>query len=278
MNLSRTVGERIRIARQAAGLSQGDLAETLERTRASISMWESGERTPALDDLYAVARALDRPVEFFLPRERAVAPDDQVELTLRAVASRLAGEQLGKVIERVLRAGEAEPAPAGWFSPRSKEPIEAAQEVLSAIEATSPPVSVEDAADALGARVVIDSFGTDALSGFVLHRPDGAVVAANQEQAPTRQRFTIAHELGHIALVHHADFHIDLAHRASDPPGYDWRQERAANAFAANLLMPAGWVRSDYIGGTKSVAQLAKRYGVSSEAMGIRLETLGLST
>jgi Zn-dependent peptidase ImmA (M78 family) len=116
------------------------------------------------------------------------------------------------------------------------------------------------------------------VSGFLAHLVDGPLVAANSQQSAGRQRFTLAHELGHVALSHHADFHVDLAHpvSAGEPPGYDWRQERAANTFAANLLMPAGWIRNDRVAEKLSVGKLAARYGVSGEAMGIRLETFRL--
>ncbi|HTU78400.1 MAG TPA: ImmA/IrrE family metallo-endopeptidase [Solirubrobacteraceae bacterium] len=77
---------------------------------------------------------------------------------------------------------------------------------------------------------------------------DGAVIGINADHPETRQRFTMAHELGHYLLRHHERaeayedrFHLDLAENT--PPGFDWRAERAANDFAADLLMPAGSCR-----------------------------------
>lgn len=59
-------------------------------------------------------------------------------------------------------------------------------------------------------------------------------------------------------------------------PGYDWEKERAANTFAACLLMPAAWIRAD----TKaySASRLATRYKVSHAAMAYRLANLRLGT
>ena len=58
------------------------------------------------------------------------------------------------------------------------------------------------------------------------------------------------------------------------PPGYNWEQEREANYFAAELLMPADCLRED--APKHSAARLAQRYKVSIEAMGFRLKNLGL--
>jgi Zn-dependent peptidase ImmA (M78 family) len=99
----------------------------------------------------------------------------------------------------------------------------------------------------------------------------------NSQQAPVRQRFSVAHELGHFVL-HHRDQHfIDYGVPAAvdgKTPGYNWEHERGANRFAAELLMPADLVRSD--AKTTSLTRLARRYEVSQEAMGFRLANLGL--
>jgi Zn-dependent peptidase ImmA (M78 family) len=127
--------------------------------------------------------------------------------------------------------------------------------------------------------VIGHHFSSDALSGFLLHIGDTPVIGVNALHPDGRQRFTLAHELGHLVLGHHADFHIDLFSpvSAGDPPEYDWRHERAANVFAASLLMPASLVRRDRVDGNQSLSVLARRYKVSEEAMGIRLIVLGLS-
>ncbi|MHB8469031.1 MAG: ImmA/IrrE family metallo-endopeptidase [Gaiellaceae bacterium] len=278
--LAQLVGERIRLAREAAELSQAQLAELLGRSRSSVSLWEAGERAPGVDDLLDVAAAVGRPISFFLPESaREPAEDRQVAaLSLRAIADQLSGSHVGSEVQQAIAKAETMPPPPIVVSPRSREPIEAAHELLSALDSPMPPVDVTHAALLLGARVVLREYSSDALSGFLLHLIDGPVISANSRQSPGRQRFTLAHELGHLILGHHADFHLDLLSsvNAGDPPGYDWRHERAANTFAANLLMPASMVRDDRRAGM-TPAQLAKRYGVSKEAVGIRVASLGLS-
>jgi len=266
------------MAREASGLSQADLARELERSAASISFWEKGERMPGLDDVLDLGRVLGRPAEYFLPSP-VEEEKPQPELILRAVATQLAGVDLDAEIEQVLRQAERQPAPAGSFRPRSTDPIVAAQEILSAAQQTEPPIDVYAAASLCGARVVRHRFSSDALSGFVLRVENAAVIGTNAHHHEHRRRFTIAHELGHLVLDHHADYHLDLVSSVSsgDPPGYDWRHERAANSFAANLLMPAGLVRRDYLESGLGVSDLATHYKVSSEAMGVRISVLGLS-
>ena len=82
---------------------------------------------------------------------------------------------------------------------------------------------------------------------------------------------------GHYLLNHHDRFHIDLGPNAEhgDPPGYDWQSERAANQFAANLLMPSTLVQEAYAE-DDSTAPLAHRFKVSESAMGYRLIEFGL--
>lgn len=94
----------------------------------------------------------------------------------------------------------------------------------------------------------------------------------NVTEAPVRQRFTVAHELGHFALGHE-DAPRDTGNFQSSG---DYR-ERQANRFAAELLMPASLVSRYFQNGfVSSVESLASTFGVSKDAMGYRLINLGL--
>src|SRR4051794_7321081 len=61
------VGDLIRLAREAEGLRQSELAARLSKTPTAISYWESGKRLPGIDDLFAIAEALGRDAAEFLP-------------------------------------------------------------------------------------------------------------------------------------------------------------------------------------------------------------------
>lgn len=236
---------------------------------------------PGLDDVLDLADTLGRTPDFFFPGEAAVpaAEPEHPALIFRAVASQLAGQDLSEEIDRAIAKAERAPTPQGSFRPRADDPIAAAQELLSAARATEPPIDVDELASLCGARVIRQKLTSDSLSGFLLNLVDGPVIGANAQHSERRRRFTIAHELGHLVLGHHADYHVDLMSSVSsgEPPGYDWRHERAANNFAANLLMPAGLVRRDVVEGGLRSEELAERYAVSTEAMGIRLSVLGLT-
>lgn len=118
---------------------------------------------------------------------------------------------------------------------------------------------------------------------------DGFDVAIffNMAHAENRQRFTIAHELGHYFLDSavrstRSGFFVD------GQPMVRWRdansetgedpEEIAANAFAAALLMPWDVVLNDVrafiqLGSDKDLAEaLAERYKVSTQAMSLRLQ------
>lgn len=124
----------------------------------------------------------------------------------------------------------------------------------------------------------------DTVSGLLIDQRPEVVVAVNSKHHPNRQRFTIAHELGHYTL-HRGDptVFVDnlLVHFRSGPATLDHR-EAEANAFAAALLMPQSFLIED-IEKTNidaldesAVKSLAAKYQVSVMALTIRLERLSL--
>lgn len=116
-------------------------------------------------------------------------------------------------------------------------------------------------------------------SGEIRRHDDGSVVIRyNPSEALVRQRFTIAHEIGHWMRGHLAN--SDCMHR-EDPVSNFFsdvrnRDEVEANQFAAQLLMPANavqWAIED--GRWPSLDKLARLFGVSGAAMGYRMKNLG---
>lgn len=117
------------------------------------------------------------------------------------------------------------------------------------------------------------------VSGWIERQADGAYrVMINAQHAPTRQRFTAAHELGHY--IYHrnllgAGVGDTRAYRAEGTPLPNAAirpvHERQANSFAANLLMPHSSINALRAQGVTSVQALAERLGVSQDAMRIRL-------
>ncbi len=64
--VSAGLGQRIRVARRDASMSQGQLASALNTTQSAISLYEAGQRSVGIDMLLNVARILNRPLHYFL--------------------------------------------------------------------------------------------------------------------------------------------------------------------------------------------------------------------
>lgn len=103
-------------------------------------------------------------------------------------------------------------------------------------------------------------------------------ILLNRNDPANRQKFTLAHELGHYFrhetqgdhIFGYVDERADLASRGED------REEIWSNKFAAELLMPGFAVRQFYADGW-DLRRLAREFSVSETAMGYRLQNLGLT-
>ena len=101
----------------------------------------------------------------------------------------------------------------------------------------------------------------------------------NPADSPQRQRFTIAHEIGHIVL--HKDTN-DVHHRMKDVEDKDLNiysdniQEIEANRFAAMLLMPELEFKKAWSRYSNFLDSIAEYFNVSKLAAGIRANNLGL--
>ena len=141
----------------------------------------------------------------------------------------------------------------------------------------SAPVPVGDIARALGVPVLAVGFPAN-ISGAIQRDGEGYKIVVNKNHAKTRQRFTVAHELGHF--IYHRDLlgggvGDNLAFRAEDTelpnPNITITHERQANTFASNLLMPNHLIAQLKAQGLKTPEQLADALEVSPEAMRIKL-------
>ncbi len=157
-------------------------------------------------------------------------------------------------------------------------PINAARRLLASVwdgkSALKLPIDPKQIARAQGIRIIPDpTFELEGISGEFDNEGGTPVIRYNPEDSVKRQRFTLAHELGHFALNHGHAFrdtkkNFSLSH-------YDPR-EVAANKFAAEILMPEVAVRI-LIEQRKimDVSRLAELFDVSLAAMKFRLENLG---
>jgi Zn-dependent peptidase ImmA (M78 family) len=126
----------------------------------------------------------------------------------------------------------------------------------------------------------------DAISGMLAITDGRAIIVVNKDHAPRRQRFTIAHELGHFFLHRNStNVFIDVSpiyfrNRLSSE-GTNLR-EQEANRFAAELLMPAHLLREKVhhkpidAMDDDAVSCLADEFQVSVQSLTIRLTNLNL--
>jgi len=106
---------------------------------------------------------------------------------------------------------------------------------------TSPPIPVLEIAERSGVNVVFTRFDKfdEVVAGFCDF--PGKKLFVNANDAPVRQRFTMAHELGHWIL--HREYYLEhpdkypVLPRYSNPDNSN-PMEKEANCFAANLLFP----------------------------------------
>jgi len=137
---------------------------------------------------------------------------------------------------------------------------------------TEAPVNVVALSKALGLRVFSESFAQN-ISGK-LYRDSGSTagwsISVQSGEPSYRQRFTIAHELGHFVL-HRDGLTRDLEDDTFYRSGLPHWQETEANAFAADVLMPWNLIRELTDAGVLTPAGLANALEVSVTAMNIRL-------
>jgi IrrE N-terminal-like domain len=141
--------------------------------------------------------------------------------------------------------------------------------LLAWVGQTEPPISVHRIA--VDFNVAIERVELpDTLPGFVAQIRGRWFIFVNRYHGSRRRRFTIAHELGHIALDHHGVVFMF---------GEGQQQERAANRFAAEVLMPEKMIRRAHVRAFErslDIGDLADIFLVSKRAMEIRLSELHL--
>jgi hypothetical protein len=142
-------------------------------------------------------------------------------------------------------------------------------DLLQILEVRLPPVDVEHMARRLGIAIV--RWSNLGYAGSIESDGRQATININREDHPVRQRFTIAHEIGHL-LLH--PMNAGQVHFRDTTFVGSW-QETSANRFAADLLMPE-WMLDLAMSSTGGqVWRLARLFNVSEQAMEYRLENTG---
>jgi len=149
-----------------------------------------------------------------------------------------------------------------------------ATRLLSSAGVAREPVSLRDVVSALNLELVQRTREPFTCEAALEPLGDGHAIVVRGCKDERRRRFTIAHEIGHFVL--HPD--RQLRERGGGVNAAWEGQEREADQFAAELLMPEPLVRQAVLEHGADAARLADRFQVSRQAMQTRLRKLGLSS
>ncbi len=274
-----TIGERLRSARLAAGLSLRDLAaKAAPLSPTAISKYERGEDMPRPSTLLRLASALHLQSAYFLrPTTVTVeCPRYRKNSRFGKKAQDAVQAQVRDWLERYLDVEAV--FPANRFDPPALKPddrrtitsLDEAEALAAEIRhrwdlGTDPVENVPEALEDHGLKVLLTQApaGFDGLSCWA--NQTIPVVVANTSKTWDRQRFDLAHEVGELLIDAGA--------------GVD--QEKAAHRFAGAFLVPRDAVVRE-LGGRRGTLDLAElrilkeKYGLSMQAWARRALDTGV--
>lgn len=151
--------------------------------------------------------------------------------------------------------------------PQDITPRDAATHVLHRLNIEAPPVLIEGIAKQLDVRVIKKPHHEYA--GEVNPQSSPATIIVRGSDHGVRQRFTIAHELGHLLFDK-----LTTQHRDTFFANPRTLAEIRANDFAASLLVPLWMLESMAMSKPRTTAQLSEIFEVSIPVMNHQLRKI----
>jgi Zn-dependent peptidase ImmA (M78 family)/transcriptional regulator with XRE-family HTH domain len=275
------IGERIQQARKASGLSLRALAEKAGVTAMAISKYENNQSTPSSDVLLALAKALGVRVEYFF-RQAAVKLEHVEYRHFPGMPEKEKGKIEAYVQDQAERWVELEAfVPTPWsvpfnvpenLPPQINNYDEIEEVAVSVREAwnlgLNPVPDLTDTFESYG--IIVFAAGLDAeqqCDGLAAKANGKPVIVVNKDRPGDRQRFTLAHELGHLVLKGRLvkGLHVEMA----------------CNRFAGAFLVPKEMVfkalgqRRTWLE-PQELALLKAEYGLSMGGWTYRARDLGI--
>lgn len=280
------VGESVRLFRTARGLGQADLGRLSQVPASTISRIETGGLGVAKSTLDSIARVLDcstgrlagsddellatRPwMRAYADAPKKVVDEYVADSQIAVKASKMAGL---KALPDVLPIYEGDLDDSDGIEEHALLVREAA-----GLDSDEVIPNVIRAAERLGCLVLPmqSELGRHlGLSTRVAGRAVVRVSRATDGQVPgDRQRFTVAHELGHLSL------HYDVPSPTTPVEGA--RVEKQAHRFASSFLIPADALARDLSGVGDRVTlsvlvDLKRKWGYSVKGFVGRIRDLGI--
>lgn len=289
------LGNRLRIARETANIRQEDAAKAIKVPRTTIVAIEKGERRLTPKELVLLAREYGERVNHLL-RSTAHFPDmkpqfrrgniganppseeQEVATMIRQFASSYAE------VEEILGVHVARAYPPTQVITKAhlaQQANEIAQDARHRL-GLSPHGPIQGLVELLEThfffRILVRELPSKVSGAFVFDDATGPCVLLNRRHPVSRQRWTLAHELGHF-LTTRSQADITLTTESSGNIA-----ERFANVFANAFLMPPAGLRNMFLElagsdgrfSSRHMLYMAHTYGVSPEAMARHLESLDL--
>ncbi len=277
------IGTRLKLARSASGLSLRGLSGRIDNrvSAQAIGKYERDESMPSSGILMALADALQVSVNY-LAGDPGISLGS-VDFRTKEVAGTREKDRIKAMVlhklERYLAIEELLNLPTMHWDKPASAPYPVINDLLEVDRAArslrndwglglNPIHDMAELMEDRGVKVLfchlldVDGLTTQVRMG---NMPDAHVIVVNQGDTRDRQRFTIAHEIGHMLL--------DVS------PGLD--EEKAAHRFAGAFLMPEevlwlriGKHRSDV--DWKELLLLKMAFGMSVQAITYRCKDLGI--
>jgi Zn-dependent peptidase ImmA (M78 family)/DNA-binding XRE family transcriptional regulator len=283
-------GERLRMARERAKITQAAAASAIGVARTTIVAIEQGERRARMNELQQLAKLYDTSVNALLrresvhvdlsPRFRKVVGSDDAAAAAADLMAELAKAEveledlLG--IKRVRNYPPERPLlPGDVRTQAEQDAAELRQRLGLGIGPVSDIVTLLEME--LGVRVYIRRFDGRISGVFAYDEALGPCMLLNANHPRERRTHSAGHETGHFISTRREP---EILHFGAVENS---REERYANAFARAFLTPARAVLQKFQEMTAGSDRLTRRhvivlahfFGVSREAMVRRLEELG---
>ncbi len=160
-------------------------------------------------------------------------------------------------------------------APRTSFIRKMANKILAESKIQQPPVDLRAIAANHGIEYVeMDDF-PDTVDALIIEEDSKIYAAVNKKQHIHRQRFSLAHELGHYFL-HKNGVPVDTV-SIDNPPTGDWEEptkdpaETEADIFANELLVPVSMLKEQLKGPKKTLAELSAVFLVSEQVISIAM-------
>jgi XRE family transcriptional regulator, fatty acid utilization regulator len=282
-----SIGQRLKYARERAGLTLRGVGERTGIGESSLSEFENAKREPRLNQLQALAEAYRRSLDFFLSdeplprevvlwREQPASPAcEEVEGEFLRLCEQYQNLETWLDERRVTRLPKAEGDAATYGYKDAEGLAHAARRALSLGDRPAQNL-LTTLEEECGVKVFHKPFDPPGAAACCVTEAFGAAILLNSRNVRWRRNFDLAHELFHLLT-----WPIFRGMQAETRTTADPREEKFATCFAGNLLMPTDAIRAAVNAVSKAdkidfadMFDVARQFDVSVEALIYRMAFL----